>query len=261
MATIPNKLHFIWLGSPISGVYKLLIDRWFAMYPDWEITVWDGAMCLNLIQQMGTGLADRFDDPKLPFSTKSDIARYHILAKEGGVYIDTDFLPLRRMDKLLEHPFFGVYERVDKSRIATAVIGSPPDHWMCKVIFEVIRDADYTLSPVQSAGPGMFTRICEAALGSNPASMAILDVASFFPVLYGQQHTIESWYQRDLSACYAAHLWAGSWTHTPQGEHQLCARIGALSLAKIYRPMTEQENGVVCKTTVPGALPGSDSSI
>ena len=38
--SIPKKLHFIWLGSPLTELRYLILDSWKKFHPDWEFCVW-----------------------------------------------------------------------------------------------------------------------------------------------------------------------------------------------------------------------------
>lgn len=223
--TIPRKLHFVWLGGKIIDLHRLLVERWRALHPGWQVTVWDEPSVLDLIGQMGTRLEARFMQQGLSLSTRSDLARYHIVAREGGIYLDTDFVGFRPLDPLLRYIAFGVFEEFN--RVCAGVFGSVPGHPMFETVFETLRGRDYTLDPVSLAGPLMFGPICQQAL-QNGSDTAILDASSFLPVTYKEKDYLEIWLTKDLTWSYGAHLWAESWCGNPAAQSSLLLRTVAL---------------------------------
>jgi len=98
---IPQNIHFIWLGSPFPQQYERLKDTWVKQHPGWNIKVWSDkdAEEFGLINKMKY---DNFPN----YGVKSDILRYEILYKYGGIYIDTDFECFQSFDDLLYLDFF-----------------------------------------------------------------------------------------------------------------------------------------------------------
>lgn len=123
---IPKKVHFVWLGSEIPSLHRALIRRCQALHPDWCVKTWCEKEVKRQIRSMATGLARRFSQPDLTLSTKSDLARYHIVAQEGGIYLDTDFLLLRSLEPLRKHSLFGVYQQ--PGLVCSGVFGAVSEH-------------------------------------------------------------------------------------------------------------------------------------
>lgn len=86
-APIPNILHFIWLGSDPSDELMHRISSFRELNPDFEIRLWRDSDLRWLGRQAAF-------DAEATFAGKSDIARYEILLRFGGYYIDSDFDPL-----------------------------------------------------------------------------------------------------------------------------------------------------------------------
>ena len=92
---IPRIFHFIWIGGmPISSDARRNILKWHRMYPDWKVKIWTDTTMPALQNQVQYDSSERLDQ-------KSDIARYELLFKYGGVYLDFDFEPLKNMDSIL----------------------------------------------------------------------------------------------------------------------------------------------------------------
>lgn len=88
---IPKKIHQIWLG-PFDPPLKWM-NSWkdFCDKYNWEYKLWreDDIKSLGLINKK------EFDKAK-SYQEKADIARYEIIYKIGGLYIDCDMIWLQR---------------------------------------------------------------------------------------------------------------------------------------------------------------------
>lgn len=101
--TIPKTLHFVHVSknlyaesTPTDEVVGNIAD-WKKIHPDWNISLWTNEKLrvefpelLPLIARIGG-----------PMSWVSNLARYAILLRFGGVYVDTDVVPIRPLDPLL----------------------------------------------------------------------------------------------------------------------------------------------------------------
>ncbi len=228
VSRIPRILHFVWFGSVLPPLFERLIEIAVALHPNWEIRTWDESAIVELIREMGTGLEGLFTDLRLALSTRSDIARYHIVAEKGGFYFDTDFLFLRNIEVLTNQSFVGFAQA--NGLVATAAFGAVARHSILRSVLGKLAAVDYKLPADQSAGPSMFDTVCRQHVSSDPESM-ILRGECVFPVDYSEKHNLVRWQTCPLQSGYAAHLWAHSWSPGGGDEmHSLYARVGALLL-------------------------------
>lgn len=98
---IPKNIHFIWLGSPFPQKYERLKNTWINQHPEWNIKVWNDTDA----ESFGMVNKKLFDNTT-NYGIKSDIFRYEILFKHGGIYIDTDFECFQSFNDLLYLDFF-----------------------------------------------------------------------------------------------------------------------------------------------------------
>lgn len=98
---IPKNIHFIWLGSPFPEKYKRLKKTWERQHPSWNIQVWSDSD----IESFGMVNKDLYDSVS-NYGIKSDIFRYEILHRHGGIYTDTDYECFQSFDDLLYLDFF-----------------------------------------------------------------------------------------------------------------------------------------------------------
>lgn|SRR3990167_495668 len=151
---IPKIVHIIWLGPrpfPQESVENL--RTWMAYHPDWSYKFWTDRKRLppctgvqvHYVEDFPFKfLKDKFNESQ-NWGEKSDILRYEILYKEGGVYIDHDANCLRPFHGLhrgydfyacLEMP----HEKLEEMAVTAGIgiVGSKPGH-------PIIRDAMQTI--------------------------------------------------------------------------------------------------------------------
>src|SRR3954452_9252859 len=86
---IPRIIHRVWLGDgAMPPEYEAFGETWAQHHPGWEMRLWRSSDLPPLRNQ------DLFDRAT-SFAQQSDIARYELLLRHGGVYVDTDFECLR----------------------------------------------------------------------------------------------------------------------------------------------------------------------
>jgi hypothetical protein len=98
MADIPHIIHYCWFGhTPLPKSAQRCIDSWRRIYPDYEIRAWDES---NFDVQAIVYTREAYAARKYAFV--SDYARFAILHREGGIYMDTDVEALRSIEPLLQ---------------------------------------------------------------------------------------------------------------------------------------------------------------
>jgi len=130
---IPKIIHQIWLGP--NKRPDIWIDSWRDRFmkrnPHYKYMFWSEKEIskLKLVNQKIFNY-----EPSYP--GKSDIARYEILNKYGGIFVDADSLWIEKknnnFDKILKRArpsgMFAAVEPVNKWSIANGVIGFTPNH-------------------------------------------------------------------------------------------------------------------------------------
>jgi len=101
---IPKIIHQIWIGDQSKRPSRLM-QTWITNHPEWEYKLWTE----EEIDKFGLFNREKYDlHPML--SGKADIARYEILFKFGGFFIDADSISIRPLDDLLKNNFVAVRE-------------------------------------------------------------------------------------------------------------------------------------------------------
>lgn len=92
---IPKVVHQVWLGRGLPDSLKHLQTRMLRINPDWSLRMWTEDNLPGLFNEKAylslKGL-----------SYKSDVLRYEILARFGGVWCDFDMVWLRPLSEILD---------------------------------------------------------------------------------------------------------------------------------------------------------------
>ena len=138
---IPRVFHRIWVGSnPIPAEFAGYGESWERLHPDWEMRQWTEDNLPELLRPEG---ADSRRDP----TERSDLLRYELVRRFGGVYLDMDFECLKPIDELIEGVDFFVGYVVSnefggeaaRRRVGSAIIGAKQGH---PILERAIREAE-----------------------------------------------------------------------------------------------------------------------
>lgn len=242
---IPKIIHHIWLGQKMPEEYIHYRASWIKNHSDWAFIFWadspvnfdQGTVIISSFDELTRWLEtmpehDRFCvvdvrglafdnrgfyDVAKNYGEKSDILKWEIVYRMGGVYVDTDFECLRPLDFLNGvYDFYTGIQPLDTNQVqlGAALYGGVPGHPIMKRCVEDIKNNQDIQQIVLKTGPLHFTRcfILEANKGGN-CDIA-LPAGYFYPCGYDQKGMQRSVWERPES--YAVHHWAGSWLK-PEG--------------------------------------------
>jgi len=119
---IPRLLHQIWLGPKDVpfGEFTASLRR---LHPTWEYRLWRDAD----VEAFGLANVEAYRRAS-NYGEKSDILRYEILHRLGGVYVDVDVEPLRPFDAILRCGVAVGFSNVGAVEVNNAVIAARPGH-------------------------------------------------------------------------------------------------------------------------------------
>lgn len=99
--SIPRVFHQFWTGSPLPSWAEKLSDRMLAVNPGWTRRIWTEE---SFLAEHGMINRREYLDVK-GLSYKSDVARYEIIARHGGVYCDFDVIWIRPLESFVNLAF------------------------------------------------------------------------------------------------------------------------------------------------------------
>lgn len=132
---IPRIIHQIWVGPPLPEYMAQFNRRWSELHPDWEVVVWGDEDLDWLKNRSLYDKAEQYVPKDAVGQFRSDVARYEILNKHGGVYIDFDTEPLKPIDPLIGVGAFATWEEEGKY-ITNAVMGAEQGHPFMKLLID-----------------------------------------------------------------------------------------------------------------------------
>lgn len=194
---IPPMIHRVWLGGrPIPEEHERFGRTFMRHHPDWKMRLWTDDDLPEL--EIGTKERGRARTQ----SELSNLVRYEVLHRHGGVYVDTDVECKRCLTPLLRGiDAFAALEV--PGGIGTAILGSIAGH---PVYGHAARLARQTLgtgvhSP-DANGPRFLSLIVE-----QEQNVAIFGAELFYPYLWDE---LERRHETFPDA-YAVHHWTLSW--------------------------------------------------
>ncbi len=103
---IPKVIHYCWFGGkPIPEKDKKYIESWKKFCPDFEIKEWNEN---NYNIEKNKYMSDAYKEKKWGFVP--DYARFDIIYKEGGFYLDTDVELIKSLEELRENEAYMGFE-------------------------------------------------------------------------------------------------------------------------------------------------------
>ena len=121
---IPHTIHYCWIGgAPLPPLAEECIASWKKHMPSWQIMRWDES---NFdIAAAPLYVRQAYEARKFAFV--SDYVRLWALERNGGLYMDVDFMVYRPFDELMDkYPAFAGYEGSKRQPVMQGVIASEP---------------------------------------------------------------------------------------------------------------------------------------
>jgi len=208
-APIPRLLHQIWCGGPVPPRYHDFIEKMRQANPSMEYRLWTPE---TVDFPLVTG--DMLRTAKNP-AQQSDILRFEILNRHGGIYADLDFLALKSFDELLNADFFTGIVYAANPSLMNGLVGSVPGHPLVKEMLARMRiseDPSAVGDIMRATGPFLLTEVFLAMYAQHARCVA-LPVAYFCPFpnhpVYKTRGEDYRAYLTERTVC--VHLWHCSW--------------------------------------------------
>ena len=199
---LPRVLHRVWVGGAELPAAHVEFGRGFErLHPGWEVRLWTDADLGAL------GFTDAEVGRVRTASELSNLMRYEVLRRFGGVYFDTDVESRRPLEGLLAGvEAFAALEL--PGRVGTAVLGAVPGHPAFERAARLSRQT-IGLGPhsADANGPYFFSLVLEQEPG-----VTIFGADKFYPYLWDEPERAGD----EFPDAYAVHHWTLSWWR-PEG--------------------------------------------
>lgn len=135
---IPKIIHYCWFGrNPKPNSVLQYIQIWKDKMPDYQIKEWNES---NFDVNQLNFTREAYFAKKYAFV--SDVCRLYALYLEGGIYLDTDIIVLKRFpDKILSNKAFAGFEH--EIYIGTGIIGCEKNNKIIKQFLTTYNDKHF----------------------------------------------------------------------------------------------------------------------
>lgn len=177
---IPKIIHQIWFQglSELPNKYLTNIEKNKSFNPGWEYKFWDETSIYDLVKQNDEWL--EIYDKFIYLHQKVDFAKYIILYKYGGAYIDMDSYCIKSLDGLIEkYPNYEVIaSKMNISKLESylscynsicinngIILATKASKAIKKLIMEISKSPkcrfyeNQFLCIMRTTGPSIFTKI------------------------------------------------------------------------------------------------------
>lgn len=197
---IPKLFHSVWVGDPIPPVLNDYIATWRRVHPYWGHRIWtEDELSGWLVNQ------DLFDDAEKHTEHvgqfRSDVARYEILYRFGGVYVDCDFEARKPIDDLVDNVgCFAAWE-TDDVWINNAIVGATPGH---PLFAELIAALPSSIARNRGKRPNVMTGPQFLTPHARRHNITVFASSRFYPYRFDELDRASE----EFPDAYAVHHWA-----------------------------------------------------
>ena len=239
---IPHIVHIIWLGGKMPEKFNDYVQSWYDKESDWTHIFWTdspanydrGTLIATSFEQITAAIKKGvkriavdtrnlvydnkvFYDKSPNYGGRSDILKWEIVYRFGGVYVDTDFECLKPLDHLHDlYDFYTGIQTLDTAylQLGAALYAARPGHPILKECVEGIKHNQHIPMIVVQTGPIHFTRSMLKAADKDGNIDIAFPSTYFYPKGCTQKEEPASVWLKPESL--AVHHWAESWIK-PEG--------------------------------------------
>lgn len=216
-----KKIHYIWLGgNPKSRLIKKCIKSWQKHMPDWEIIEWNES---NLNIDINDYCRQAYDAKKYAFA--SDVLRFDILYREGGLYFDTDVKMLKSFEPLVRsYESFCGFE--NKARLAPGLVlyANQPGNPIYKQVVDLYTKSSFInddgSNNLKVVGDYFYDIVSQYGIVLEDKYQKIDDMTVFPSDYFCPTDGIRS-VENYTQNTYSVHLYAATWVNKKKRRKDL----------------------------------------
>lgn len=206
---IPKIIHQIWIGGPVPEIFKPLNRTWVQRYlgRGWRYKLWTDEDVKDFPMQ-NREFYDATDNP----GVKSDLLKWEIIHRYGGVYVDMDHECLRPLDILhYVYDFYTCLQPLDSGllQLGAALFAATPGHPILKHCIDTVKDDWHHKGAPTKTGPLHFTKSFLHTAAQAGGVVAALPSFYMYPLTVKDVDINYAGWKR--GGAYAVHWWARSW--------------------------------------------------
>jgi mannosyltransferase OCH1-like enzyme len=146
--------------SKWPNIWKLCQKTWIHKFPNWEYKFWNDEDIDILVKTFFPNLYTIFKNYDVHIK-RVDLAKYCILQKYGGIYVDLDYECIKKFEHFIRGDKISVavspYSNNDNNNDSylNALITSPPGHPFWNTVFELIEKHKDISEVLTATGPNL----------------------------------------------------------------------------------------------------------
>lgn len=197
---IPKVFHFCWFGGEVPPPFEDFMKTWMDHHQHWMFKFWTDDSVPELRNQDMFDAAEEIA-PGYEGQLRGDIARYELLWRFGGVYVDMDFECQKNIDALIRRvQCFAAWEETDVW-VNNAIMGAVRQHPFLEALVFGLPDRvlHNTGRPNVITGPQYLTGVYRAFKGD----VRVFPKELFYPYLWNELERGNE----EFPEAYAVHHW------------------------------------------------------
>mgnify|MGYP006285064811 CR=1 FL=1 len=206
---IPKYIHMIWVGNkPIPDIYQKCIKIWKEMHPDFKFKLWKNE---DLTEDNFPSIFKYLKKCQCP-AQMADIMRIEIIYRNGGIYLDCDIKPIKKLNNILRMGSLVVCnESTNNNVMSTGFFASCSYHPAMKAYLELLQTVDWKNKKInEQTGPyrwmealtkskSKYIKLPIKAFYSVPFRPGVRNIKQIFSMTYNDPYI------------YGVHMWGKSW--------------------------------------------------
>ena len=200
---IPKTIHYCWFGpKPLGKLQQKCIASWKKYLKEFEFQLWNESNS----PMNHPFVKAAYEAQKYAFV--ADYVRLWALRNEGGIYLDTDMLVLRKFDeKLLLTECFTGYQ--SEGSVAAGIIGNQPNH---PFLVDLVKEYDKLTFQKDLLSEIAIPIIMTELYRKKDYTVKIFQPNYFYPFPFENSVENPASYKEFIKPeSYAVHLWDASW--------------------------------------------------
>ena len=187
---VPKIVHQTWKSTLLPSPYREWRDECIKLNPGWDFKLWTDEDNRELVKLHYPFFISVYDSYDLNIK-RIDAARYFMLHRFGGVYMDLDMTCLQPFGKAFDQPYtFYAAEQFSRksnlrlfrnrhlTRVANAFMATPANHSVLTTILVELPAAAKERHVLKATGPRFLTTIINR--NSNNSNVLILPLEKVF---------------------------------------------------------------------------------
>jgi len=213
---IPKIIHQIWLGGDFPQRYEKYRKKMLKINSNWAYRLWTD----NDVESFRLKNRELYNNIK-NLGAKSDIFRYEILERFGGLYVDVDFDFVKSFDDLCHLNFFAGNGHMQEPYIFNSIIASSSNHKIISALVSGLQKKESFFDDIEgvmnNTGPYFLTNVFFENINLND-NVVIFPTKFLFPFPAVHRNSVDDSeksqkfiYSFLNENSYCMHLWHTNW--------------------------------------------------